>query len=326
MDRNQLIEQLRNEVDNVKDCFTRFSFQAIAFSLPILGGIIKFQNEVPEITLCSLLITIFALMVAKIGAHKYNTANRNLGFLLFQERRKFLPKIECHIFRDDGQIAWEEAMRAWRIVQATVFHNVYRISPLLPNKVKIQCNKDGSPMWFEPKKISSKEKAYYYPGSYLRNMQLILFFISLFALFPPLYMSILMYLKNDFIRLKIIIIPTIIVMLYYCWRIWRLNARRKILEEGLLSIHSSAILWEAVVIAYNLAIAQSHLQTEKLNKENGGSCKTHPLQYFASYLAKIASDLAESICNIYQWIEVKRKELEHIQQEIKKLNPTIGCT
>ena len=312
MKREQLVEQLRSEVINVKDCFTRFSFQTIAISIPILGIIENFQKEFPELSLCSLLIMIFSLTVAKIGCHKYTTANRNLGFLLFQERHAFLPPTTCYIFRNNDEIAWEEAMRAWRIVQATVFQHIYKIHPILPNYLSIKC--DNEYRWFDAKKIAEDKEVFYYPGSYLRNMHLLLFFISFVALIPPIHASIILlhHLSNfyDYLKLYIIIGCTSLGTLYYFWRVWRLTIRRKILEHGLLSIQSSAILWEAVVVAYNLALLKS--------LESSFNKKQHPLRDFASNLAEISKELKEkkNICHFYSWLSQKRGNLKKLAQQL----------
>ena len=305
MKREQLISQLREEASNVKDCFTKFSFQAIAISVVYLGFVFKFQNESPEISVCSLIIMVFALMIAKIGNHKYNTANRNLGFLLFLERRDLIYKNNCKIFRDEDEIAWEEAMRAWRIVQATVFNEIYRTNWFLPNKIKIgkkstSNNNSLDCLWFEPKCIVQKENAYYYPGSYLRNMHLMLFFIAFNALIPPI-VAIFQEYHHDIVSAVILFIITILSFFYFLWRIMRLSTRRRILEQELLSIHSSAILWEAVVLAYNIAISKS--------KNDAMTNDKHPLGTFTIHLAQISTDLANKIDNIYKWIQEKQNDL-----------------
>jgi len=70
MNKEQAVSHLREEAASVKECFTRFSFQTIAFSAVSFGIIIKFQTGIPILSLCFLLITILALVVAKIGNHK----------------------------------------------------------------------------------------------------------------------------------------------------------------------------------------------------------------------------------------------------------------
>jgi len=58
------------------------------------------------------------------------------------------------------------------------------------------------------------------------------------------------------------------------------------LEDGLLSIHSCAIVWEAVVICHYLAIRD-----------------TSNLRSYTTVLAKYAQDAAENTFSILQWLD-----------------------
>lgn len=317
MNKDQAVELLREEAASVKDCFTRFSFQTIAFSAVSFGIIVKFQIDTPILSLCFLLITILSLVVAKIGNHKYNTANRNLGFLLYLERNYLIDRelkkknpstdYNCEILRNDGQeVAWEEAMRAWRIVQSTVFHEIYKPNRIFPNKNQLN-KKDKKPLtkekqyWFEPKTIVNKKGAHYYAGSYLESMQFVLFLIAFIALIPIIFAGKQATINDQVSQALILWFGAFIGFIYFCWRVIRIVSRRKLLEEGLLSIHSCGILWEAVILSYNLAVKDSI--------SNIKSDSDHPLTVYTKYLSEVANDLAENIEDIYSWVQSKRKQL-----------------
>jgi hypothetical protein len=125
MKMDDLISHLRAEAHDVKDCFTKFSFQALAISTAAIGLILRFQHDSSWVSLSALSVIILVMVVAKIGNHKYNTANRNLGFLLYLERMESLKYERPGIVVYNDSVPWEKAMRAWRIVQATVFAKTY---------------------------------------------------------------------------------------------------------------------------------------------------------------------------------------------------------
>jgi hypothetical protein len=117
MKKDDLISHLRNEAHEVKDCFTKFSFQALAISTAAFGLILRFQHDSNWVSLSALSVIILVMVVAKIGNHKYNTANRNLGFILYLERMESLKEDKPEAVIYNNSVPWEEAMRAWRIVQ-----------------------------------------------------------------------------------------------------------------------------------------------------------------------------------------------------------------
>jgi hypothetical protein len=67
-----------------------------------------------------------------MGIHKYATSNRLLGYELhLQCTAHYLSPDESHeLFENVG---WEEAMRAWRVVQPTLWHTIYQ--PVVPATV-----------------------------------------------------------------------------------------------------------------------------------------------------------------------------------------------
>jgi hypothetical protein len=132
VDLGGLIPRLRAESSGVRDCFTQFSFNAIALCSAALGVILSAQAfeyaDFAAIPFIGLLV-----VVCRIGIYKYATSNRLLGY-------------ELHLFRSAGQdfgdsgwqphmrnIDWEAALRAWRVVQPALFRSIYRTPEDFPS-------------------------------------------------------------------------------------------------------------------------------------------------------------------------------------------------
>jgi hypothetical protein len=119
---NIQFERLRSEASEVKECFTSFSFQSIAFSAVVLTFIFQSMEKLPAIALSVIPVIVLLMVVCKIGIHKYTTCNRVYGYQLYLEQiRKLSPELKNKI---DG-VGWEEALIAWRIVQPVIFQKLY---------------------------------------------------------------------------------------------------------------------------------------------------------------------------------------------------------
>lgn len=331
MDETTLISQLRSEAQEVKDCFTKFSFQSLAITTAAIGIIIKFQQQVEIISLGCFPIIILLLSVAKIGNHKYNTANRNYGYILYLERMRSLrTHKESNKKLCESYYHWEEAMRAWRIVQTTVFSTVYHTGSIMPNKKIIKCktcensncmnvykiSDKNNTHWFEPGLIAKTIGADYHAGSYLQAVHKILFFISILSSMPIAY-SAWQYsawksrsgnLLFSWLFLSIFFCAAVIIF----WRYSRITQKRKILEGGLLSIHSNGTLWEAVMVAHKNALLKSFISYNYDEVEN-----THPNEPYTKILCETAVDLSKNICNIRNWIEKENIETHNLSHKIK---------
>ena len=124
-DKAELIKYLREEAYAVRDCFTRYSVQVMAVSGGLLVAIAKFQTEDPHIGLLSFFPVILVLLVLQMGIHKYATSNRLLGYELHLQRTAhYISRDNCHTIIES--VGWEEAMRAWRIVQPTLWQTIYQ--------------------------------------------------------------------------------------------------------------------------------------------------------------------------------------------------------
>lgn len=123
-DLAKLIECLREEATDARQCFRTFSVQAIAFAVAAVAGILVATSKVPVSAFGAVGVFIVVVAVQRISIHKMSTANRIYGYQLHLERLGIGPQNAT----PDSSLAWlgwEEACRAWRIVQATVFDAVY---------------------------------------------------------------------------------------------------------------------------------------------------------------------------------------------------------
>ena len=333
----KLIDQLRGEAGSVKSCFTNFSFTALALSGTILGltfGAMGRVNEV--IVLAPVPIILLLMIICRIGIFKYSSANRHNGYELHLGRiaqlklnnsqKKKNPK------RDIREIRWEEAFRAWRIVQTNVFKSIYKtpdstiianipvlnwVNHLWPFLYKLTKKSkkliDGylckikysekEERWFEKcneypwfmvnvltlnKKNSNKLTSSYHAGTYLKNILGILLLMQYLLLSPIVLLIVQKYSENHRFPMGWSIALAVFFILILLRHI-RINRRREILENELLSIHSCSIMWHAVVIAHYLA----------LDKTNGN------YEHYSEYLTEIALDLAspKNVFSIHKWIK-----------------------
>ena len=293
-DENALIHRLRNEASEVKDCFTRFSFQALTIAIAAFGLILKFQKDNPLIALSSVLVIGLLLTVVRIGVHKYETANRVFGYELHMYRRIRLPDSTEGWQASMRQIGWEEAFYAWRIIQPTIYHHIYRKLWLFPTLKKNDYF--ASAHWISPShsdEANSNSKARYAAGSYLQKTFFVCHMFTLAACIPLAYMC--WQLENDinFLHLQKFAEPSYvllaIIVLFVLIRITMIRAKRKILEGQLLSINTCAILWHAVVIAHFRAL-------QKTGDAGGWGFKG-----YTRYLYEEAEDLKNNLPNIYEW-------------------------
>ena len=132
-----LTENLRKEANEVKDCFTKYSFQSIAISTVLIGLIIRFQMQEPLIGAAGVLVIGLVVYVARLGIYKYGTANRIFGYELYLDRIKYLPDSHANRWKSHiSNVGWEEGLKAWRIVQATVYEHIYEEAPFVDSIYK----------------------------------------------------------------------------------------------------------------------------------------------------------------------------------------------
>jgi hypothetical protein len=135
--------------------------------------------------------------------------------------------------------------------------------------------------------LHSSETGLYHAGSYLRHMLSGLFFLQFLLLFPmALEIKKNIIAQNwasqpSLLRLSLFLISLIVIM------VSKLNARRRreLIESEILSIHSCAIIWQAVVLA--------HFRAVKLSPN---------YSHYTEELAKQATEIAREPFSIHVYI------------------------
>ena len=142
----ELIEHLRQESRDVKQCFTTYSYQSLIFSATVLGSVLATMQHYPLVVFSVIPVIIFLMIMCRTGIFKYASANRIYGYELHLERIRFIqgsnldPSITktLSLYR---MIGWEEAQRAWRIGQTAIFRKIYKTPD--ENKIAIILKKMG---------------------------------------------------------------------------------------------------------------------------------------------------------------------------------------
>lgn len=226
-EKRDLVFQLRSEVKDVKDCFTRFAFQGSALAV-VVAGFILGEHQHPVVGLAALPAIIMLMLICRIGIFKYTTANRNLGYELHLDRlRKYVQvnSDDLYVKERVGKLedmGWEEAVRAWRVVQASIFAKIYNVPQIkgdcsgfwpsfldpklytlkgkardldswaqdLRSTLRTSPRHDGPYAWWNQRKLTDLYErgeivSHFYAGSFLRDVLFALFLMqcSLFALF-----------------------------------------------------------------------------------------------------------------------------------------------
>ena len=303
------LETIRKEANDVKDCFTKYSFQAFAFVSAILGLILKYQKDDPSLTFAVLVGIIILIVVARIGTHKYSTANRNYGFELFLARSKK--------FKYGVEVSWEEALLAWRIVQATVFAEIFHTGGKYTDRPRdfyhdiiTGKTEESKKAWFMTKSLLPVP-ATFHPGAYLRTMlrlqRKLAMWSHMLFIFPLVqflsgntewqFLETWNFDHHNAVRLglcMILLVTAGISFVLVNREFKKRFARLKLLEEGFLSIDSCAKMWHAVILAHLIA------------EQNASS--NHQQAYFDE-LGKQALSLKERIFDIEDWIVQKSAKL-----------------
>jgi hypothetical protein len=225
--------------------------------------------------------------VSRIGIFKFTTANRNFGYQLHLARMAaFLEKTESGDVRKRVaslmDVDWEEALRAWRVVQVAVFRSIYRTPRLtgLAGRIDWRAYKttdaaatliakythretdlrvDDIYPWWNPELLtklhqgyqSSRGESIYYTGTYLRDMLGGLHFMQWLLIAQVMWAAAGPHLHSSE-RVALTLVVALAGTLVFLRQV-RIDRRREILENEALSIHSCAITWAFVVIVHTLA-------------------------------------------------------------------------
>ena len=183
---------LRAEADEVKGCFTQFSFQALALGSGVLGLMFSTFSKHPYIGMAGVPIAYLLALVIRIGNYKYGTANRNYGYELHLHRALLYrghfepPKSTQQII----EFGWEEAMFAWRIVQPTLRKAIYEKAFFgLYEKDK---KAEAVYRWWDTRSLIKPKDGErppealpeHEPGGYLKTMQRFLGCIAVLCILP----------------------------------------------------------------------------------------------------------------------------------------------
>ncbi|MEL6673912.1 MAG: hypothetical protein AAFR61_17040 [Bacteroidota bacterium] len=318
-------ERTRKEAESVKDCFTRFSFQAIVFTAAMIGVIGKFSIGLfPEI-LISIATIILLLTVARIGTYKYASANRLFGFELFADQVR-ADQLEV------PNMGWEQAILAWRVVQATLFdhfhytrnnnrlrfrlfqpyrikgdHRFYRVSRkgFLGRVFKHKRRKRS--LWFELDTYPEIGSVYH-AGGYLRTMLKVLNTLAAVVLLLQPLLLWRTYTNAtasgsaaplSTLELSIYLGLLTLIFIGLMYRLVLTWTQLQLLEKGFLSIHTSGILWHVV--------AEAHKRTQAVIENSDSLTNAN----YMSELSKIAVEIKDtqdsgkedvSLPTIHDWI------------------------
>lgn len=288
----ELVGRLRVEADELKECFTRFSFQAIAFSALVFSLLGKKDTPDSAVAVASAFVVTMLLAVARIGTYKYGNANVVLGYELHLERTLNLTDTKDGWKSYMRSIGWEEARRAWRIIQPTIFQSLYYYHPLMPNLLRWHHRKtDLQYRWFEPSTLvaTAKTGASYHPGGYLRLMLTMLHVLAALATLPS-WIKGFQHLSTKPIIGCIYLLLSTGLLVFVLFRALQDYPRLWLLEDGLLSIHSCAVMWQAVVLGHYRSL-------DKIKQGQGVG-----YEHYTKNLAIQAGSLRTSVFRIDEWM------------------------
>jgi len=118
---NGIVGCIREEANDVKDCFTRFSFVSISLATAFLSVSAGLAFRHPEFSLTAIFVVVLLMTICRIGIYKYTTHNRNLGYQLHLERMANKAADQ----NAGSLMTWEEALFCWRVVQPEMFRKIY---------------------------------------------------------------------------------------------------------------------------------------------------------------------------------------------------------
>jgi hypothetical protein len=172
--------------------------------------------------------------------------------------------------------------------------------------------------WYNTKELINSKKDYH-PGNYLRNVHFILHGVGLFSIiliwgfYMEAYHITHPDLNNIFPIKHLIPLKTLyfiffglfnfLFTVFFLTQMWRQNSFREILESGILSIQSSAVVWRIVTTC--------HIIGKKFAFN-----KTKSYMSYTRYTYGLAGEAKENFYRIHKWLG----ELEACYNDAKKLN------
>jgi hypothetical protein len=348
-----ITRDIRAEATTQKECITRYTFQAMILTGALWAFAFKFDSGPNALVftacgmVCCTLVSLVMFMISRMANHKYHTVNRNLGYELHLHRLKdyFLKEHSEKWSAMMLDIGWEEAMCAARIVQATIFNSLYTdqvirlprsvsyralldLHWLRPYRLKPEHNSasysetelDGKVIytWYDTHKLIGNDYDYH-PGSYLRNIHVILHSVGLLSVGLTWgFYSWAWHIDHpnpwDFLSVKHALslkggyfiffgLFNLMFTVFFITQARRQRSFRQILQSGLLSIQSSAVVWRIVCTCHIL----------------GKECafyKNKSYMSYTRYTHDLACEAVKNFYRIHQWLA----DLEECHENTSKLN------
>jgi len=291
-----LISQLRSESYQVKDCFTRHSFQAMAASCALLILIARFQVDNLEVGILSVLPIVLLFTVADMGMHKYATSNRLMGYELYLYRLHHYTSTE-KLSSQLTAVGWEEAMQAWRVVHSNLFHNLYKrvLGKHWPHGWTPLKGAQKNNNWYCPKELlPDKEILIYKTGAYLQSIIVSLLTI-VFLCLVDVGVAMKRCLDHSNLAFSIMLCGLFgLIVFLAATKTAHIISRINILENELYSIYACSIVWETAVLAHLLALISAQKDSDWAPK----------------YMTQLGVQTAEIVKyrhNVPEWNAAKRK-------------------
>ncbi|HZY10712.1 MAG TPA: hypothetical protein VFF29_06115 [Bacteroidota bacterium] len=260
------IQRLREEGNDLKDCFTKFTFQAVLFTAAALGligtlglignteqdsysAVYKSLNVTLATVLICVPVTQILQTVVRIGLYKYGSSNRHFGYQLYLENKGMF-----NITWDD--LNWEIKMIAWRIIQPTIFNLAYKVSSDLKIRnavksvfpfVESQCTDIPAQVqyWWKINYQINGHSAYH-AGSYLRRMSMVLNMLTYFTL-SVMVLSVVIAWGLGLSPITIGMTIFVSIWIFYVFQNIIANGRRRVIVESeMLSIYCCSEVWNII--------------------------------------------------------------------------------
>lgn len=281
--------QLRTDARELKQCFTRYAFSSIGLCCLIFAGIFKFIPDDPIVGLGALSVLPIVYAIARLGVSKYRTSNRIFGFELYLERTRRMPS------QTDGRwqkkfrtsISWEEAIHAWRAVEPSLYRAIYgKPKWIAPPQIKPEIKQQAKGQaWFLPEAEVRAAGAVWRPGSFLSSVLIWLVAVASIAILlilvsawqfikiMPVHPESKNWLLQPYDGALTALWPSVlahypvggwvcaisafIAMGVTHWMMRRAFSHARKLRTELMSVHSTAVIWVATVVAHFAAVEKA---------------------------------------------------------------------
>jgi hypothetical protein len=330
-----LIAKLRIEADEVRQCFTKQAHQTLVFSSAILGvtfaatsngsGAITF---VPYLSI--ILIIFLSHGACRVGTHKYTTANRITAYQLhisrvldYEEMRSRSSLFHAELLKLD----WEEALFTWRIVQPVIYDYFY------PKRFwfwHYEKYKDMLYPWFDSDLMLKKcpfqtslwgslkgQNPRFYPGTYLRKKLWEFYAVILSMFLLSAIISIKAFYSHQPFPLFTLGICGLLVIYgtYIMGNALNTFFKCKIVESGLLSIQTGAVIWRIVAVSHLVAKYRSCF----FNRGNPSATENQLYRGLTIRIAEIAClEIRPALQNIHEWLEKAEEDLETFLKDFQR--------